>query len=89
VALFKKHESGTSYPVTQKVRKAYAAAGIYLSRGTKYIKLPRRETIGPVYQAYRNRISPYIEDKITSYMAGKKIKPRRTKRRYQVVSRWI
>ncbi len=89
VRLFQKHEAGTSYPVTKKTRRAFAAAKIPLAKGKKFIRLPKRPTIEPVYDAYHDKIAPHIEEKIWSYIAGKKIKPRKSKRRYTVVARWL
>ena len=89
VRLFQKHESGSSYPITSKVRKAFAAAKMPIPKGKKYLKLPKRPTIEPVYSAYHDKIAPHIEEKIWSYIAGKKIKPKKTRRRYTVVAKWL
>lgn len=54
-------------PVTEKMRKFFAMAGIFFRRG-KVLSTPERPVIDPVLAAYRQQIPGYIEEKIAAWV---------------------
>lgn len=89
VQLGKRLEEGFQTPVTRRMRLAFAAAGFGMPRKTAF-SVPARPTIGPMYDALQNKIYPYMEDQIWSYMQGNntRSRPKKPKKKYVVKGDW-
>lgn len=64
-------QQGRTQAITQKMRRAFWAAGIPLRKGKTTLSTPERDLIGAVFR----RMEPYFEDivltRLNSYIAGK------------------
>lgn len=67
-----KQEKGASIPVTQKMRRFFWASGVPLSKRKRYLYIPKRLTIDPVYRVNKPRIPDYMDKKIEEYLEGAK-----------------
>ncbi len=53
--------------VTEPMRKLFAAAGIFLKRGS-VLRSPARPMVDPILARYRSDIPVYIEDKVSAWL---------------------
>lgn len=63
-----KHELSYTYRVTEKMRRYFAASGIPLSKGKTTIKIPKRQTVTPVYKKNAPKIPGYIDEKVRQFV---------------------
>jgi len=63
-------EEGKNVRITERMRRFFWASGIPLKKETRYIKIPARPTIGPVYEKEEDKIGLYIENKVWDYIRG-------------------
>jgi len=71
-ALARKHEKGKRRRVTQKMRRYFASIGYPIRKSTKYITLPARPMIDPVFRKNRREIPRYLERKFFKVFFSKK-----------------
>jgi hypothetical protein len=55
--------------ITQKMRRAYWAAGVPLSRDKQFLEQPERPLIEPVFAAFRPKIKAIVESRITQILS--------------------
>ncbi len=65
-----KQQEGFETPVTDKVRRAFAAAGIKLSSNKQNLETPSRPTFSPMENMLANMARDQFETKILSYVSG-------------------
>lgn len=90
VQLGKRHEEGFDIPVTNRMRFALIY-GMWSGITKKRVfRVPARPTIGPMYDALQNKIYPYMEDQIWSYLQGNgtRSRPKNPKKKYVVKGDW-
>ena len=63
-------EEGKSTPITPKMRRFFWASGVPLSKRKRYLYIPKRLTIDPVYRVNKPRIPDYMDKKIEGYLEG-------------------
>ena len=59
-------------PVTDKMRRAFWAAGVPLSKDTTYIEQPERPIVQPVYEQLAPELPQIVEDRIYTTIAKSK-----------------
>ena len=63
-----KLEKGSSVVVTNKMRRKFFAAGLFISKDTKTIQNPARPTFDPMAEFLAPKFAPYMESKILEYI---------------------
>lgn len=65
------HEmGGKTYQVTDKMRRFFWASGMPISASKKSIFIPKRPTIAPEFRENKDKVAPYIEEKIFKIIGG-------------------
>jgi hypothetical protein len=67
-------EEGKSTPITSKMRRFFWASGVPLSKRKRYLYIPKRLTIDPVYRINEPKIPSYMDRKIGEYLEVAKSK---------------
>ncbi len=70
VYLGRKQQEGFQTPVTDKVRRTFAAAGIKLSVGKTNLEAPSRPTFSPMESMLEGIARDQFETKMLSYVSG-------------------
>jgi hypothetical protein len=66
--MFRKAEKGKTYRVTARMRRAMAALGMPIRKGTETIQVPRRPIFEPVWRRERDRISSFLLERYMNAM---------------------
>lgn len=62
------HERGKSVPITPRMRRFFWASGVPLNPRKRYLYIPKRLTIDPVYRTNKRAIPDYMDRKIAGYL---------------------
>jgi hypothetical protein len=83
-----KQEKGFERSLTDNMRYAFWAAGVPISRNHDILRIPARPTFDPMAAYLEPKITPHLEEKITSYADGFNPPPTTNrKRKYRVYGR--
>lgn len=78
-------EKGVQEQVTPKMRRLFFSAGVGLMNSI--IKIPARPTFDPMFSYLEPKITPYLEEKIASYVNGFSPPASTNRRKYRVSGR--